>query len=47
MVIKLNYCLQTITKSDFSEYPENSKLYDKTNKKVIDKMKDETKSLLN
>ena len=31
MVIKLNYCLQTITKFDFSEYPENSKLYDKTN----------------
>ena len=27
---------------DFSGYPESSKFYDETNKKVIGKMKDET-----
>ena len=29
----------------FSEYPENSKFYDKANKKVIAKMKDQTKGV--
>ena len=30
---------------DFSEYWENSKLYNKKNKKVIGNMKDETESV--
>ena len=30
---------------DFSDYPENSKLYDESNKKLIGKFKDETLSI--
>ena len=31
--------------SDFTEYPDNSRFYDMKNKKIIGKMKDETKSV--
>ena len=31
---------------DFSNYPEDSKFFDQANKKVIDKMKDESKGKL-
>ena len=32
-------------KFDFSEYPKNSQFYDKTNKKVIGKFKDECQNI--
>ena len=35
----------TKKKFDHSDYPEDSKFYDKTNKKVIGKFKDEAASI--
>ena len=54
MFIKLNYCLQTLTNVyedfymkkdmfDFSEHPANSRFYNVKKKKLIDKVKGETK----
>ena len=50
-IIKQNYYSQyqdffyDNNKFDNSDYPENSKFYDKTNKKIIGKFKDETSSI--
>ena len=47
--IETNYVYKDIHKNkdkfNFREYPENSKFYDKTNKKVINKLKDGVKGV--